>query len=151
MLMVFMILTIFLDTRGNTLSQSKDTLLEFRSDSFEAESVAFIWALYWTPLQEPRLQYAHSIDIVFDSMSAICISTGKWSADSPRRISRIAQAIWECVTHMYYIDVSHVKSHTGNLLNEFVDSNCTSISRRQLSCIHVNPDVDLVQHIDALK
>ena len=70
---------------------------------------------------------------------------------SPRNISCIAQSLWECVTHVYYINVFHVKSHTGNPLNEFVDSICTVVSKRQISCAHIDPHVIIAQHAAVLK
>ena len=126
----------FIGYIGGTLSQSQ----EFLQTVYH---VAFIWALYWTLLHKDALQYAHAIEIVFDSLSAIYISSGKWSAASPRQVSAIAQALWECVINIYYITVSHINSHTGNPLNEFVDSICTTISKKEISCEHTHNHISI--------
>ena len=131
----------FLGFLSNTLRQSQANLPIFQFDSFDAETVAFFWALMWTISHSDILDAATSITYVFDSMSAIYASTALWAAKSPRSISRISQAMWETWHHNLKVQTHHIKSHTGNPLNGMVDSICTAVSKH--TSIHPLLDCDI--------
>eukprot|EP00973_Karenia_brevis_P070045 9737858-Karenia_brevis.AAC.1 len=62
-------------------------------------------------------------------MSAIYSATGHWKAKSDSFVTRVASSLWACASISLSTLVHHVKSHSGNPVNEVADSICTATSR----------------------
>ena len=89
--------------------------------------------MVWLLTNSETLRGASSITYLFDSMSAIYTSTGKWQAKTPRPITLVAQSLWEApVSALPHVSVHHINSHDGHPMNEFADSVCTAVSEGNL-------------------
>ena len=84
--------------------------------------MALILVLLYIMSNREALYSASSITICFDSMSAIYTSIGRWNSVSMRKITVIAQSLWEACQYMIPVNVHHILSHTGSPINELADS-----------------------------
>eukprot|EP00973_Karenia_brevis_P035022 4830283-Karenia_brevis.AAC.1 len=98
----------FLGVNGGTLIESAQTFDITAFDSFQAEMVAFMWAMIWVLQQQTLCAHMTSIIFCFDSVSAIYTTIAVWRSQKPIPLLVLAHALWEAVSSAFNASVHHI-------------------------------------------
>ena len=76
-----------------------------------------IHALRWILVNCPEGQ----VTIRSDSMYALHISDGSWSAKANKQLALLSQQLWQEASQIVDLNSAHVKAHSGHRWNERAD------------------------------
>ena len=81
------------------------------------ELSAMVHALRWILVNCPKGE----VTIRADSMYALRITDGSWSAKANKKLAHLSQELWKEVAQVVDLHNAHVKAHSGHRWNERAD------------------------------
>tara|TARA_B100000287_G_scaffold332545_1_gene317583 strand:- start:4078 stop:4629 length:552 start_codon:yes stop_codon:yes gene_type:complete len=97
--------------------ESKDWLGAEVGSNNTGELSAMVHALRWILVNCPEGQ----VTVRADSMYALHISDGSWSAKANKQLALLSQQLWKEAAQVVNLHNAHVKAHSGHRWNERAD------------------------------